>query len=68
MKSKLLFCLLTALLLSACAPEGPVDPYAAFRKQSATEIYQKGLHEMKRGNYADATKQFEALQALYPVR
>ncbi len=62
---KRLIPLLVVLTLAGCA-SSISDPNAAFRGQSAQAIYQKAETAMAKGDYDDASKSIEALDALYP--
>ncbi len=43
-----------------------VDPYKGYRQYSSHQIYNKGIHNLARKKYDQATKDFEALNGLYP--
>lgn len=61
---KLLIVLILGVLLSACA--GKSDPFANYRHLTATQLLQDGEKQLAKEHYLDATKTFEALDALYP--
>lgn len=57
---------LSAVLISGCSwfkdkPETEVDPYA-----TAADLYSQASRALKTGNYEEAIKQFETLEARYP--
>ncbi len=66
MKIRFVFVLLAAFVLSSCAQSGSVDPLKAYRKYTATQLYNNGEVALAKGNYSEAVKNFEALDAMYP--
>ena len=62
-KLGLIFALI--LLLAGCGGEDK-DPYASYRGETATIIFEGGEKDLAKDNYTDAIKQFEALDAIYP--
>jgi len=60
----LLLSLLGVLLIAGCAKNK--DPYAAYRKQSAAAIFDKGEKAFNKKHYADAIKSYSALNTIYP--
>lgn len=66
MKKILTVVLLTGIasFLAACSTTS--DPTAAFKNQSAEQIYQGGERDIATHSYSSAVKHFEALDALYP--
>jgi outer membrane protein assembly factor BamD len=60
----LILSLLGVLLITGCAKNK--DPYAAYRKQSAAEIFERGQKSFDKKHYADAVKSYDALNTIYP--
>ncbi len=58
--------LATALLSSCAKKHGYSDDFASFRGQSDATIFHTGENYLANGKYNEATKQFEALGAIYP--
>lgn len=52
-------------LLNACSTSS--DPAEAFKGETATQIFNKGEDALRRKNYSDAVKRFEALEVQYPL-
>ncbi len=52
------------VLLAGCSKD--TDALAAYRSQPAATIFNNGEMALAKGKYSDATKEFEALDALYP--
>ena len=65
MKFKFILIILIASLLAACS-KTIVDPYKSYRKFSSRQIYEQGIHNLGKKHFEDATKSFEALNAVYP--
>lgn len=62
--SVVLFCCSSVMLLNGCATHDlGVD---AFKNMTAQEILRDGEQQLEKGNYKDAIKRFEAIDALYP--
>ncbi len=61
-KLSLILCMV--LLLTACSDAK--DPLAAYRGQSAGDLYQSAERNLSKGNYSTAVREFEALDNLYP--
>lgn len=53
------------MLVAACS-NTTLDPVAAFKDQSASQIFHDGEIELANRNYSEAIRHFEALQILYP--
>ncbi len=51
-------------LLTACSTT--VDPAEAYKGETAEQIFYTGEKELRKGNYSEAIKRFEALDAQYP--
>ena len=67
MKKILLPLLVCAIgLLSACADNSLHDSYAAYRNQSASQLYFSSKKDLKTGHEDQAVKKLEALSTLYP--
>jgi outer membrane protein assembly factor BamD len=62
MQRKFLIAILAAFMLASCGTE-PLD---RTRGWSADRLYEEAREEMLAGNYEQATKHFEALEARYP--
>jgi len=58
------FLILIVGLISGCSTT--TDSVEKFKNQSAEQIYQGGEIALAKNKYSDATKHFEALDALYP--
>lgn len=43
-----------------------VDPYKGYRQYTSRQIYNKGLHNLVKKRYSQASQDFEALNGLYP--
>ena len=57
--------LVLALILGACSNTS-IDPVAAFKNQSASQIFRAGEIALAEKDYAEAIRNFEAMQILYP--
>lgn len=57
---------LLVIVISSCAPKKPKDEFAAFRGLTDQQILINGEKLLAKGNYDEAVKNFEALDALYP--
>ena len=51
--------------IAACS-KTQVDPYKSYRQYSADHIYHQGMVNLGKGHYDVATKDFEALNGIYP--
>jgi outer membrane protein assembly factor BamD len=51
-------------LLSACTTA--TDPAETYQGEAANQIFQNGEQALRKGNYAEAIKRFEALDVQYP--
>ncbi len=56
---------LICILLVGCGRKD-VDPFAAYRNKTSTELFTGGEKALYKENYAEAVKYFEALDAIYP--
>jgi outer membrane protein assembly factor BamD len=54
------------VVLSACSNESVHDSYAAYRNQTAKELYLSSKKDLLKGHDDNAVKKLEALNALYP--
>lgn len=61
----LVFLIAAIGLISGCASTTS-DPTLAFQNKSSTQIYDGGERALANGDYGQAIKSFEALDALYP--
>jgi outer membrane protein assembly factor BamD len=52
--------------LSGCSHKPIVEDYSAYQGQTATQIFNQGQKDLARGKYHAASKDFEALDTLYP--
>lgn len=59
------FISLATVLLNACATKSD-DPLIAYQGQSVAQIYQTAKESIVNRNYADAIKNYEALDIIYP--
>jgi len=60
-----LFLLGIAFILSSCAnKEGPAE---AYKGETPRQIFQSGEADMRKGDYSEAIKRFEALDVQYPL-
>ncbi len=57
---------MAALILTGCGSGGHKDSLAPYRKETSSQLYQGAQKSMKDGDYGDAVKQYEALDAIYP--
>lgn len=57
--------IIASFLLTACSG-GPFDPSSAYKGQTAVQLYQNGLKQLKQGYYQDASQYFRTLDARYP--
>ena len=62
---KMVIVLVCLLWLIGCANKNQ-DPYAEFRQQTASVIFNGGERALAKGNYSNAVKHFKALDAIYP--
>lgn len=62
-KIALIFILIA--LIAGCSKKNQ-DPYKSFRHQTSTAIFNGGERALANGDYSQAVKQFEALDAIYP--
>jgi outer membrane protein assembly factor BamD len=53
-------------LISACSSSQEKSPAAAYEKETAQQMFTLAEKDLTRGNYGEAAKRFEALDALYP--
>lgn len=60
----LVACLTSLFLLSGCATA--TDPADTFKGETAEHIFHQGEVAMRKGNYKEAVKRFEALEVQYP--
>jgi outer membrane protein assembly factor BamD len=65
MKKFILLCV-SVLILAGCANKPYVDNLAPYRKLTARQLYTGALQNMRKENYNEATKQFNAMDSLYP--
>jgi outer membrane protein assembly factor BamD len=65
MKKLLVFCLLAAVL-AGCSNSAYKDNLAPYRHKTSRQLYQGAEKNMSSGDYAEAVKQLEALDAIYP--
>lgn len=68
MRKKLSICFIafiTAILLSGCSGSA-FDPSTAYIGQSAKQLYDSGLKQLKKTYYQDATQFFRTLDARFP--
>lgn len=63
-KQILIFIFGLFLFLNACSTA--FDPAEAYKGESPQQIFQQGEDELRSGNYSEAIKRFEALDAQYP--
>lgn len=63
---KIISLVLLALIIAGCANKPLIDDYASYRGQTSAQIFKSGEVSLAKGNYDDAVKDFEALDALYP--
>lgn len=55
-----------SLLVSGCSSSSKQNSLDKYKGQSADQIFNAGVKQMLKGNYTAASKDFEALDALYP--
>lgn len=53
------------VLLNGCASSK--DPAEAFKGENSVQIFQRGEDALRKRNYSEATKRFEALEVQYPL-
>lgn len=63
--SRVLIALLLGILLAGCA-KTDIDPYKDYRQYSSHQLYQKGILDLAKGKYDDASKELDALIGLHP--
>ncbi|MDF1653705.1 MAG: outer membrane protein assembly factor BamD [Coxiellaceae bacterium] len=63
---KLLLIVLAALILTGCGNSAHKDDLAPYRKETSRQLYTDAQKNMADGEYGDAVKQLEALDAIYP--
>ena len=56
---------LIALWLSACSTTK--DASEAYQNETPNQIYSEGVKALRKGDYSEATKRFEALEVQYPL-
>lgn len=67
MIKRFLLIFLFSLMLVACSNSKTVqDPGAAYKGQSEEKIFNGAEKSLKKGDYADAIKRYQALDTLYP--
>lgn len=59
-------CLVTVLFLLAGCSGAAFDPSTAYKGQTAKQLYDNGVSQLKQGYYQDATQYFRTLEARYP--
>ncbi len=52
-------------ILASCS-KGPADPFKGMRGKGEAQLYTMGEKALSDGRYSQATKDFEALQGIYP--
>lgn len=62
---KIVLIFILILLLAGCGNKDK-DPYAAYRHDTATKIFNGGEEALADGHYSTAVEHFEALDAIYP--
>lgn len=68
MKKKLSICFITfvtAILLTACSGSA-FDPSTAYKGQTAKQLYDNGMKQLKKTYYQDSTQFFRTLDARFP--
>lgn len=60
-----LFVMGTVLILSACSTK--TDPAEAYKGETPKQIFVDGEEDMRKANYTEAIKRFEALDIQYPL-
>lgn len=63
---KLLLIVLSAMFITACSTGAHKDDLAKYRDKTSRQLYTGAENSMKDGEYSEAIKQFEALDAIYP--
>ena len=57
--------IITSVILVGCAPKFE-DPFKSYHGKTSQQIFDQGEAQLAKGDYDQATKSFEALDALYP--
>jgi outer membrane protein assembly factor BamD len=62
---RLLLLSLLAMLIVGCN-KAKNDPYKSYRQYTSEQLFERGEKQLSKRHYVDASRKFEALNALYP--